>query len=169
MHVVNEAVTSDSVMLLWNHASLPDTGDFSHYLVTWKKLNGQEKGYCSERMAETVKFGYLANGLEPETEYEFCVEALDIINRVIYKQTVRAGTQKCSKVVDVTMKPYLADGSGRTMDTYAIQKAIGDCLENGTWGGVAADYPTVKPCFDIGLDTAARSDNQNETIGSGSR
>ncbi len=131
LHVVDESITSDSVMLLWNRVALSEISDFSHYLVTWQKQEEEGEIQTSNRI-KTRKLGYTAEGLKPDTDYVFHVEALEADETVLHSQTVYARTDKCMEVIDVTKEPYCAVGNGRVIDTFTIQKAIDDCPVNGT-------------------------------------
>ena len=120
LHVVKESVTDHSVLLLWNRASLLDTGEFDHYIV---KCNGVV-------VAATKKLGYRAEGLTPKTEYRFHVSAIDRNGEVIAEAEVGTMTADASPIINVL--DYGAAGDGSRLDTYFIQKAINECPIGGT-------------------------------------
>lgn len=120
VHAVREAVTAESVLLLWNRAALPDAGAFERYRVT-----------CDGRkMGTTKKLGYRAEGLKPDTEYDFLVEALDREGRTLEAAELPVRTAKASHIVNVL--DYGAAGDGKHMDTLPIQRAIDACPAGGT-------------------------------------
>lgn len=122
LHAPEEAVTDNSVNLLWNRASLSDTGDFAAYNV----YNGDTK------IAESITtLGYTVNDLEPDTEYTFKVEAVTASGASLAEESVTVTTDKKSPVINVVTS-YGAKGDGVHMDTLAIQKAIDDCPKGGT-------------------------------------
>lgn len=120
LHVVEEAVTAHSVLLLWNRASLLDTGDFDRYVVS---CNG-------EVVAETKKLGYRIEELKSATEYSFQVAAVGSQGEVLCQREICATTKEESKVINVL--EYGAAGDGRRTDTFFIQKAIDECPAGGT-------------------------------------
>lgn len=120
LHVVEEARTNHSILLLWNRASLLDTGDFDRYMI-----------YCNgELIAQTQKLGYRAKNLKAITTYQFQVTAVDKAGKVLEKAETIAITEKQSEVINVL--DYGAVGDGRCIDTFWIQKAINDCPKGGT-------------------------------------
>lgn len=120
VHVVPESVTESSVLVLWNRATLLDTGDFEKYRV-----------YCNEEpIAETKKLGYRFDNLESETAYVFRVEALDQTGKVMAEEAVTAKTKEKRPVINVL--DFGALGNGKRMETLAIQKAIDACPRGGT-------------------------------------
>lgn len=120
VHVVDESVTENSVLVLWNRATLLDTGAFEKYQV-----------YCNGALiAETKKLGHRFDGLDSDTEYAFRVEALDENGNIMAEATVTAQTKDRSPVLNVL--DHGAVGNGKLMETYAIQKAIDACPEGGT-------------------------------------
>lgn len=125
-HIPQESVTSDSISLLWGRASLLDTGEFARYQAAcWK----------NESLVETVttqKLGHTFRRLEPDTVYRFRISALDRNGEELAERTLEAATRPFSPVIDVTCPPFLASGSGRVMDTMAIQAAIDSCPPGGT-------------------------------------
>ncbi len=113
LHAPEEAVTANSVNLLWNRASLYYAEDFDHYEVT---VNGKKN-------AETEKLGHTVKGLSPSTRYTFRVEVyLKGQSHPEHAETVTVTTKAAGKVLDVM--DYGAAGDGSTLDTYAIQSAI---------------------------------------------
>lgn len=120
LHIVEESVTDNSILLLWNRATLLDTGDFDRYQV-----------FCNgELVTETKKLGYRAEGLEPSTMYRFEVAALDMQGNVMFSDSVAGTTRPKSEVINVLH--YGAVGNGKNMDTYFIQRAIDECPKGGT-------------------------------------
>ena len=121
LHAPKEAVTDTSVNILWNRASLLDTGDFAAYNV-----------YIGDvKIAENITtLGYTVNGLAPNTEYTFTVEAVTASGSELASEAIDVTTDKKSPVINVLS--YGAKGDGVHMDTLAIQNAIDDCPEGGT-------------------------------------
>lgn len=122
LHAPQEAVTADSALLLWNRASLDSARGLDHYRV-----------YCgSELIAVTAKLGHTVKGLNPDTVYNFKVEAVSSDEEVLASASIAVTTKPAPpKVINVLDEPYRAVGSGKVMDTLAIQKAIDDCPEGG--------------------------------------
>lgn len=123
LHAPSEAVTAYSALLLWNRASLYHAKELDHYRV-----------YCNDKLlAATTKLGYTAKGLQPGSSYQFRVEAVSSSGELLACEFVSVGTKPApTAVINVMDQPYGAVGSGKVMDTAAIQQAIDDCPEGGT-------------------------------------
>ncbi|MGN0150806.1 MAG: Ig-like domain-containing protein [Clostridia bacterium] len=120
LHIPKETITDNSVNILWNSSSKMDIPDLAEYKIF---VNGEE--------TDTVTtLGYTANNLLPTTEYSITVQAVDNSGNVLKEDNVTVTTKEKSQIVNVL--DYGAKGNGKVMDTYAIQKAINDCPENGT-------------------------------------
>ena len=120
LHVVEEARTDHSVLLLWNRASLLDTGDFDRYVVI---CNG-------ETVAETRKLGYRVENLEAATRYHFEVRAVDVQGKSLCRREAEVITKEESKIINVL--ECGAVGDGKRMETFFLQKAIDECPKGGT-------------------------------------
>lgn len=120
LHIPKETVTDNSVNLLWNSSSKMDIPDLAGYKVF---VNGEEK-------AVVTTLGYTVNNLMPSSEYRIDVKAVDGKGNILAEDSINAVTKEKSQIVNVL--DYGAKGNGRVMDTYAIQKAINACPENGT-------------------------------------
>lgn len=122
LHISSETVTASSVNLLWNRASLLDTGDFDRYLV-----------YCNETYIDTTrKLGYTVKNLKSDTVYDFKVAAVSKEGNPMASQKVSVRTKRPSLIIDVIQAPYNAVGNGKVVDTLGIQAAIDSCPEGGT-------------------------------------
>lgn len=148
LHICKETITSESVMLLWNRDSLDRFWNFKGYGISWRRCG-------EEQWSEPVyvnAMGYKVEGLEPDTEYTFRVEAVwetaneemgcndtdgenmgkSEGNGVYVSETITAHTlPACTVQINVTQAPYFAKGNGRILDTAAIQRAINDCPDGG--------------------------------------
>ena len=120
LHITDMGITDSSVNLLWNRATQLDSGDCSGYIVY---MNGEE-------IASTNKLGYTVNELEPASNYRFAVAAVDAEGNELIREEIAAETKESSAVINVL--DYGAKGNGMVTDTYAIQRAIDACPENGT-------------------------------------
>ena len=120
LHAPAEAITDNSINILWNRSSLLDTGTFKEYNVY---ING-------ELATVTEKLGYTANNLEPSTQYTVKVSAIDENGTELISEEITVSTEAQSTIINVL--DYGAKGNGLVTDTYAIQKAIDACPENGT-------------------------------------
>lgn len=120
LHAVEEARTAHSILLLWNRASLLDTGDIDRYVV---RCNG-------ELVAATRKLGYRVENLQATTNYNFSVEAVNLQGDVLCKREIQVSTKEESKVINVL--EYGAVGDGKRMETFFLQKAINECPKGGT-------------------------------------
>lgn len=124
LHVPVETVTDHSVSLLWNRASMLQAAELDHYEI-W--MNQEGRGTC---LGETSALSYPVRNLKPETAYRFTVKAIGADQTVLCEQTVSAATKEKSQVLNVL--DYGARGDDSTCDTFAIQRAINECPENGT-------------------------------------
>lgn len=120
LHTASEGITDNSINLLWNRATQIDSGDCDKYIIC---MNG-------EQLAVTDKLGYTANGLAPSTQYQFTVSAVDADGNELAREEITEQTKEKSIIINVL--DYGAKGNGLVTDTYAIQKAIDACPENGT-------------------------------------
>lgn len=120
LHIPKETITDNSVNLLWNSSSKMDIPDLAGYKIF---VNGKE--------TDTVTtLGYTVNNLSPSTQYSITVQAVDNSGNILQEDSITATTKEKSQVINVLY--YGAKGNGKVMDTYAIQKAINACPENGT-------------------------------------
>lgn len=120
LHVVEEAVTDHSILLLWNRASMLDAGELDRYQV-----------YCNGVLIdETKKLGMRVGDRQPLTEYAFRVIALDCQGNLLAQAEIGGRTKDSSRVINVL--DYGAVGDGKRLDTFFLQKAIQDCPKGGT-------------------------------------
>lgn len=119
VHIEEESVTHNSVNILWNRASMTEAADFDKYRVY---VDGILE-------AEINTLGYTINNLSSDTEYTFKIEAIDNSGDVAAEESVTAKTKAEPEVINVL--DYGAVGNGKVTETYAIQKAINECPENG--------------------------------------
>lgn len=118
-HVIKESITHNSVNVLWNRASLTEAADFDKYRVY---TNGAF-------VAETEKLGYTFADLQPDTEYQFKIAAINNNGDIVAEDCVSVKTK--SEPIVLNVLDYGAIGDGKVTDTYAIQRAINACPENG--------------------------------------
>lgn len=117
-HAPKEAVTSESVLLLWNRKSIADIGGAASYKIYVNK----------QFLTETSSISYTVKNLMQESEYEFLVESVDKNGHVIASQSIKTKTcERESMILDVTKPPYNAVGNGIYIETNIIQQAINDC------------------------------------------
>ena len=120
LHIPEETVTDHSILLLWNRAALPDTGNFNHYRI-----------FCDHRLAgKTEKLGFRLEGLKPDTAFSIQVEAVDRYGNVMCRKEIRAATRRKRSVLNVL--DFGAAGDGKRMDTFFLQKAVDSCPPGGT-------------------------------------
>lgn len=120
LHVAEESVTENSVLLLWNRASLIYAAELEEYHI-----------YRDGKWLDvTQRLGYRAEGLEPEQRYHFMIEAIGKSGEVLACQEVSAKTKASGPVINVL--EYGAKGDGKRLETCYIQKAIDECPADGT-------------------------------------
>lgn len=120
LHIPSESVTDNSINLLWNRASKMDSEELQEYEI-----------YQNGKLIDSVTtLGYTAKELIPETEYTFKIVAKSVDGDELTSEEITATTKSKSAIVNVL--DYGAVGNGKVLDTYAIQKAIDACPENGT-------------------------------------
>lgn len=115
----------DSITLVWDKPANYD--DVTGYRIF------QDDSEIASTQAEVTH--YTAEGLDPETTYQFRVEAVrDEVATASNASTpvIVVETKKQGKVIDVTESPYNADSEGKSKSTECVQQAIDDCPEGGT-------------------------------------
>ncbi|MBQ7915828.1 MAG: Ig-like domain-containing protein, partial [Firmicutes bacterium] len=119
-HLVEEGVTENSALLLWERVSLMHIPEWKEYRI-----------YCNDTyVGSTTKLGYRVENLAPDKEYDFRIEALGQDDEILDMQIVEGYTLETAEQV-INVLDYGAKGNGLVNDTYAIQRAINDCPEYG--------------------------------------
>ena len=111
----------DSATLIWS------SRNFDQQVTKFQVYKNDELVACRKKN----QTHYTAADLEPATSYLFRIDALQN-EETVASATVSVTTKAASAVLDVTEKPYLADGSGKKLSTAALQQAIDDCPVGGT-------------------------------------
>ncbi len=111
---LNFTIFNDSVTVYWKkNKSIKE--EF-YYLI-----------YLNNKVVSKIdKTHYTFNNLIANTKYEIKLEIY--INNQLKKTYLSQVTTKLEpKTIDVTKSPYNAVGDGKTLNTFAIQRAINDC------------------------------------------
>ena len=137
--VAPATLASDSLTLVWDKPR--EYEDITGYRVYQNNMLLAQ--------AKQNKTHFTVQGLNPDTIYEFYIEAItgsSIGQTANMEKTdgeidkfTRARTPKLmvktepgGPVIDVTKTPYSADGTGKNICTTPVQKAIDDCIAGGT-------------------------------------
>jgi polygalacturonase/uncharacterized protein YjdB len=122
LHIPEETITSNTVALLWNRASLYVADDLVRSEVY---VNDTRVATLDNEMSYTVK------GLDPNTSYTFKVTTYYGDGGSV-SESIRTKTKPAPvTVLNVQEAPYNAVGDGSTLDTAAIQAAIDACPVGG--------------------------------------
>jgi polygalacturonase len=114
--MLNKVVFEDEITIWWDKEW--DTEEVPVYRIL---CNGRCVG-------ETGKTHFSMTGLPSETAYQVRVEQIKPVEKMVGEICVITGKEK--RRIDVTKSPYNAVGDGKTLNTYALQRAFDDCGEN---------------------------------------